>query len=519
MILENIELEETRCFSPLFLDYLKQKSELKEFYHTFPKVDNFEELISQKTFPEDKRNTLNRVLVEQYGPLKTTEAVDFNIHSLNHERTFTITTGHQLNIFSGPLYFIYKIVSTINACKALKAKYPNYNFVPIYWMASEDHDFAEINHFNLFGKRYEWNTDQRGPVGRFKPHSINTIFHELPDSVELFEQAYLDFSTLAEATRFYVNELFGDQGLIVVDADHPALKEEFAPVIKREIFENVANPLVEAASTRLNELGYKSQAFSREINFFYIDNELRERIVREDGLFKVLNTDLSFSDEDMDRLISERPENFSPNVITRPIYQECILPNLAYIGGPAEISYWMQLKNVFAAFDVPFPVLMPRSFGLVINKSSAKKFRKLNLKPASLFEEINQIKTLFLQNVGNHEFDLSLEKKELDKLFEKIKSKAVDVDPSLSGFVGAESAKGFKILDEIGKKIKKSEEKNNEIAISQIDNLKEKLFPAGGLQERHDNFLNFHLNHPDFIKLLLEKFNAFDFRFNILLDE
>ncbi|MEQ8879425.1 MAG: bacillithiol biosynthesis cysteine-adding enzyme BshC [Cyclobacteriaceae bacterium] len=519
MILENIELEETHCFSPLFLDYLKQKSELKEFYHAFPEVENFEKLISQRAFPEEKRNSLNRVLVEQYGPLKTTEAVDFNIHSLNHERTFTVTTGHQLNIFSGPLYFIYKIVSTINACKALKSKYPDYHFVPIYWMASEDHDFAEINHFNLFGKRYEWNTDQRGPVGRFKPHSINTIFHELPDSVELFEQAYLDFSTLAEATRFYVNELFGDQGLIVVDADHPVLKEEFVPIIKKEIFENIANPLVEAASARLNELGYKSQAFSREINFFYIDNEIRERIVREDGLFKVLNTDISYSDEDMDRLISERPEHFSPNVITRPIYQETILPNLAYIGGPAEISYWMQLKGVFSAFNVPFPALMPRNFGLIINKSSAKKFRKLNLKPASLFENLNKIKTLFLENIGNHQFDLSSEKKELGKLFEKIKTKAVEVDPSLSGYVGAESAKGFKILDEIGKKIKKSEEKNNEIAITQIDNLKDKLFPGGGLQERHDNFLNFYLNNPDFLQLLLDKFDAFDFRFNILLDE
>jgi len=290
-------------------------------------------------------------------------------------------------------------------------------------------------------------------------------------------------------------------------------------VIKKEIFENIANPLVEAASARLNELGYKSQAFSREINFFYIDNEIRERIVREDGLFKVLNTDLTFSDEDMDRLISERPEKFSPNVITRPLYQETVLPNLAYIGGPAEIGYWLQLKGVFDAFNVSFPALMPRNFGLVINKSNTKKLRKLNLSPLALFQEINELKTFFLQKTGNNEFDLSVEKKELGKLFDKIKSKAVEVDPSLSGYVGAESARGFKILDEIGKKIKKSEEKNNEIALTQLDALKEKLFPGGSLQERHDNFLNFYLNNADFLLLLLDKFDAFDFRFNILLDE
>ncbi|XOV92471.1 MAG: bacillithiol biosynthesis cysteine-adding enzyme BshC [Bacteroidota bacterium] len=519
MILENIDLGEARCFSPLFLDYLNQKKELKDFYEVFPSVKNFEELINNRQFSEDNRNELNKVLVEQYGPLKTTEAVDFNIHSLTHERTFTITTGHQLNIFSGPLYFIYKIVTTINLCKALRKQFPDYNFVPVYWMATEDHDFAEINHFHLFGKRYEWQTDQRGPVGRFKPHSMNTVFHELPETVDLFEQAYLDFSTLAEATRFYVNELFGDQGLVVVDADHAALKELFVPVIKKEIFESVANPLVEEASSKLNNLGYKSQVFSREINFFYIDNEIRERIVREEGGFKVLNTDLFFTDDEMFRTIEERPEHFSPNVITRPIYQETILPNLGYVGGPAEISYWLQLKEAFKAFDTFFPALIPRNFALVINKANAKKFRKLDLPVAELFGDVHQIKTLFLKNSTNTEFDLKEEKKEMGKLFEKLKKKAEAIDKSLAGFIGAESAKSFKILDEIGKKIKKSEENNNETAMSQIDNLKEKLFPEGNLQERHDNFLNFYLNHPDFIQLLLDKFDAFDFRFNILMDE
>ncbi len=519
MILENISFEETNCFSPLFLDYIKEKPELKPFYGSFPEIGAFETLIKERVFPEEKRNVLNKVLVEQYGPLNKTEAVDFNIHSLTHEKTFTVTTGHQLNIFTGPLYFIYKIVTTINACKSLKSKYPDYHFVPVYWMASEDHDFKEINHFNLFGKRYEWNTEQTGPVGKFKTHSISTVFHEIKESVDLFEQAYLDFSTLAEATRYFVNELFGDQGLIVLDADHEALKEVFIPVIRKEIFESIANPLVESASSELSNLGYKSQAYSREINFFFMEKELRERIVREGEGFKVLNTDYFFSNEEMNTLIENNPEKFSPNVITRPVYQETILPNLAYIGGPAEVSYWLQLKEAFKAFDTFFPALMPRNFGLIVNKANSKKLRKLNLELASIFEETNQLKTSFLEKNGETEFDLSAEKKEMAKLFEKIKEKATEVDKSLSGFIGAESAKSFKILEEIGKKIKKSTEANNEIALGQIDALKEKLFPEGVLQERHENFLNFYLNHPEFIQLLLDKFDAFDFKFNILLDE
>lgn len=519
MVLENIDLEETHRFPPLFLDYLKQKDVLRKFYMDFPTIENFKNIIASRRFGEEQRAITTNVLVEQYGPLKISEAVDFNIHSINHERTFTVTTGHQLNIFSGPLYFIYKIVSTINTCKALKKAYPDYHFVPVYWMASEDHDFEEINHFHLFGKKYNWQTDQKGPVGRFKPHSLNVLFHELPESIELFEQAYLDYSTLAEATRFYVNELFGEHGLVVMDADHPSLKASFAPYIKREIFNSLANALVESASQSLVDLGYKSQAFSREINFFFMENDIRERIVRADGGFKVLNTDMYFSDSEMEELIKNHPEKFSPNVILRPVYQEVILPNLAYIGGPAEISYWLQLKEVFKAFDVCFPALMPRDFALIINKGNAKKFRKLKLKPASLFNDADQIKTTFLTNIVNQEFDLSKEKKDLAKVFEQIRTKALDVDKSLAGYIGAETAKGFKLLEDIGKRIKKADEKNNEIIISQVDSLLEKLFPEGKLQERHDNFLNFYLNHPNFLKLLLDKFKGFDFRLKVLIDD
>ena len=221
MKLEKVTLDETECFAPIFLDYINQKDALKPFYNTFPSVENFEKLIKDRQLSEDHRAILVHVLNRQYGALDKPEAVDFNIHSLGNDKTFTITTGHQLNIFTGPLYFIYKIVTVINACKSLKQQYPDCHFVPVYWMASEDHDLEEISHFNLFGKKYQWETDQKGPVGRMKPHSLNSVIDQLPESVPLFEQAYLDHDNLADAVRYYVNELFGDQGLVVVDADNP----------------------------------------------------------------------------------------------------------------------------------------------------------------------------------------------------------------------------------------------------------------------------------------------------------
>ncbi|MEO1257102.1 MAG: bacillithiol biosynthesis BshC, partial [Bacteroidota bacterium] len=144
---ETLPLDETDCFSQFFLDYINQKETLQPFYSAFPKIENFEQTIKSRNFQDHNRKVLVDVLKKQYQNIEPTPSVEENITLLESDKTFTITTGHQLNIFTGPLYFIYKIVTVVNTCKSLSLKYPNYNFVPVYWMASEDHDFDEINHF------------------------------------------------------------------------------------------------------------------------------------------------------------------------------------------------------------------------------------------------------------------------------------------------------------------------------------------------------------------------------------
>lgn len=516
---EKVTFEEAKCFSQLFLDYINKKESLKPFFNEFPEVENFKEIIENREFPEERRSKLTQVLVKEYGPLQVTEKVDYNIHSLENSRTFTVTTGHQLNIFTGPLYFIYKIVSVINTCKKLSQAYPNYHFVPVYWMATEDHDIAEINHFNLFGKTFTWDTEEKGPVGRFKPHSLTDVIHQLGnEDVSLFEEAYLDNGTLADAVRHYVNKLFGDEGVVVVDGDNEELKKMFAPIMKSEIFDHHSNRLAEVASKKLKEAGYTDQAFSREINLFYMETGLRERIVKEGEVFKVLNTDISFSHDEINDLIANNPEKLSPNVILRPLYQETILPNLAYIGGPAEIAYWLQLKDIFDHYKVKFPALMPRNFALIVNKSIQKKIEKLKFKGPDLFKDTSELKKAFLDKHAANGYDLKAEKAELALIFDKIKEKAAGVDGSLAGFVGSESVGTFKSLENIAKRLKKAEEQNNETSMNQIDSIKEKLFPGGSLQERHDNFLNFYLNNPDFIKMLIQKFDPFKYQFQVLVE-
>ena len=519
MNVEKIDFSQTNAFTPLFLDYLAQKETLRDFYHRPPQRTSFAEQLAEKQLTPEVRNDLVRVLKEQYQGLKTTEAVRENVDALAHDQTYTITTGHQLNIFSGPLFFIYKLVTTINACRQLSQQHPDHRFVPVYWMASEDHDFAEINHFHLFGQRYEWNTEQQGAVGRFGLEGMDEVLSALPEAVPLFEKAYREHDSLAAATRYYVNELFGARGLLVLDADDATLKRHFVPAMQDDALNQSAQQLVEEASQRLDELGYRTQVHPRPINLFYLTNQQRERLVRDEDGFAVNNTDQRFSEEELRQAMETHPERFSPNVVLRPLYQEMILPNLGYVGGPGELAYWLQLKPVFDHYQVPFPILLPRNFALVVSKSNAKKLQKVGLETAELFQDTNTLIKSFVENHADASLSLGEQKAALAKIYEQVEEKVLAVDGSLKGFIGAESSKAFKSLDNIEKRLKKAEEQKQETAVGQLESLKEKLFPEGGLQERHENLLTYHINNPQFIDELLEKLDPFDLRFNVLIEE
>lgn len=516
MKVSKIGIEDTNAFSGFFLDYLSNKEALKPFFGNTPDIDSFEQQLNTKQFSEANRAVLCTVLDEQYDGYEIAPALQQNLSSLATNNTYTVTTGHQLNIFSGPLYFIYKIVTAINACKALKEKHPDYNFVPVYWMASEDHDFDEISYFNLFGKKYQWDNDEKGAVGRLGTGSLTPLLESLPEKVELFEKAYLNHGNLADAVRCYVNDLFGAEGLVVLDADDDRLKSIFAPVIKDDLINHTANQLVEETNQELIDLGYKPQIFPRDINFFYLDEGMRERIVREDGAFRVNNTDLIFTEAQILELLDTNPEKFSPNVVMRPLYEEMILPNLAYIGGPAEMVYWLQLGKVFAHYETSFPILLPRNFALYINSTSQKKADKFDWSDEELFQSIADLQTAFVKANSDAEVTLDSELEALKSVFDHVIQKAEAIDGSLAGFIGAEHSKAVKSLDNIAKRLKKSEERKHEVSLTQIASIKDKLFPGGGLQERHDNLLNFYINKPDIIQDLLAGLDPFDLKMHIL---
>jgi bacillithiol synthase len=511
-------LSDTHAFNSFFLDYVDQKEVLKPFYSRFPAIENFKDQIVEKaaSFSSQDREILAEVLKAQYHTVKPTVRVSESIELLKDSKTFTITTGHQLNIFTGPLYFIYKIVTVVNACKQLKDHYPDYNFVPVYWMASEDHDYDEIKYFRLYGKKHVWVTEQQGAVGRFIPNGLAKLAEEIPGETTIFKEAYSKAKTLSDAVRYYVNALFGDQGLIVLDADNPTLKSSLKKIIREDIFSGVNKTSVDQTTEALEKIGYKTQVFCRDINFFYLDKNVRGRLEKENDHYKVIDSKLVFSKAELENLIEEYPERFSPNVILRPLYQEMILPNLGYVGGPAEIIYWLQLKAVFKNYSVPFPMLIPRNFAMVMDHEVSRKLEKTGLELKEIFEEKNYLYNHWILKYSPRNLTVGPERESVLSLFQQLRDRAALVDKSLSPFVGAEGKRALNSLEKIERKFLRAEKRLHSDKLRQIEFIKDSLFPDGNLQERTDNFLNFYHQDPQFISKLLKALDPFDFKFYVL---
>ncbi len=511
-----VDLKKTGQFSQFFLDYLGGKETLRSFYSHEPKLESFDAAIKAKQFSADKRQILVEVLESQYAGIPLASAAAEQLEALRDEKTFTVTTGHQLNLFTGPLYFIYKLISTINLAKRLQERHPDYRFVPVYWMATEDHDAAEINYFKLDGQTYRWETSQKGAVGDFElDSSFQNFLKGLGFAPAVFRDAYSQSATLAEAVRKYVNELFGAQGLVVLDANEGRLKQEFAEVMSADLFTQQPFAAAQASTQALEQLGYGSQIYPRPINLFYLDKGTRERIERDGEEFIVLNTELRFSAEEIKALLQEHPERFSPNVVLRPVYQECILPNLAYLGGPAEVVYWLQLKGIFDQFGIPFPVLLPRNFAVLIPAVIQKKITQLGWEPEQLFQQFEAWKKDYVQSSSTIDFTLAGPRAQVSQLFKDLANQSHVLDAGLPKAFAAGEVRSLKILEQMGVKLRKAEERRLEVDLLRAKSVFEFLSPGGSPQERVVNFLQFQLAQPTLVEELSASFDPFDFQMQV----
>ncbi len=525
-----IDYDQVEEISKRDLAFIKQQKELADFVPQWATMEAFADVIKRKQQHQVDRKLLSDTLTSQYQGVTTTAAVKDNIKALADDQTFTIITAHQPSLFTGPLYYFYKICSVINLTKQLHKAYPAYRFVPVFISGGEDHDFEEINHLHLYGKDIVWDRESHGPVGRLSTDGLPELVAEIKEILGTSEHAErivsLLSSSLSKADQYsdvnfhLINELFQEYGLVYANMDSAAYKRQLIPIIKDELQHQSSFHIVSQTLEAMDALGLKNQASPREINLFYLKDNIRERIIQEGDRYLVNNTELSFSTAEMMKLVDQSPELFSPNVLLRPLYQEIIFPNLAYIGGGGEIAYWTERAAQFEHYKIPFPLLIRRNSALQVNRANVKQIGKTKYGFTDFIKPDQSLINDFLEVHVSEDIDLTDYRTQLTAMFDEIAAKAAQIQDPLSKLVLAESAKQLKSIDHIEAKLKKALKSKNETDITRLTSIRAKLFPSGGLQERYDNFMMYYAQHGQvWIEELVEHLDPLNGAFLMVVDE
>ncbi|MEC5394226.1 bacillithiol biosynthesis cysteine-adding enzyme BshC [Bergeyella sp. RCAD1439] len=473
--------------------------------------DNFERKIREREgFSPERRRVLVEVLREQSADLQLTDKQRFNLDALLDEKTFTVVTGHQLNLYMGPSFFVYKILQTIKTAEYLREKFPGIQVVPVFWMASEDHDFEEINHFKTKDGFYEFRASSGGAVGRLKVEDTAFVsrFEESfsdrlfgAELIRWMREAYREGASLSQATRVLVQRLFSAYGLLVLDGDDSRLKAQMKPFFRKELLEQV---LYETTAKRigfLKERYGRVQVNPRAVNLFYL-TATRDRIERQGEEYVVVDKNLRFTRTAILEELEKHPERFSPNALMRPVYQEVVLPNLAYIGGNAEVMYWLELQDYFAENNLSYPVLIPRNSVVCLDEKELRKAEKLGLLPRDFFGNFAEVvRGAMLKDVAL-EGVLRDSRLQVEQVFEVLKSRSVETDVTFGHLVAAEQARQLKSYERMHKRLVRAEKRKQAEKLERLETLFLRIHPGGVWQER---VFNFSVFYADYGRLWIEE--------------
>jgi len=496
-----VPYKETGYFSRLVTDYIDAHPGLGPLYNFAPDAAGIDAAIQARQQYPVNRQVLTETLKKQYATLPPHDAAARNLELLGNDNCFTICTAHQPNLMTGYLYFIYKIVHAIKLADELNTAHPGKHFVPVYYIGSEDNDLEELGTFRYGDKKYVWDAaGQTGAVGRMDTASLKPLVADLfkvlgpPGSnldelKELVHNAYLGHKNIAEATQYLVHGLFGRYGLVVLNPDEAAFKKSILHIIKDDLLNHTANGIVAAQQERFPE--YKSQAYSRPVNLFYLDTQLRERIERDKDTWHVLNTEIALSEQELLNLLERHPERFSPNVILRGLLQETILPDVAFIGGGAEVAYWLQLKEVFAHYKVFFPAILLRQSMLWIPAPQAALRKKTGLSIGQLFIPTHELEKAYVTEHGGESWQTRAEMEALEQLMAQLEAKATAIDITLTSSAGAALAKIRHQVQVLEKKMLRAQKRKMKTELERIERLKARLFPNHSLQERTENAMGY----------------------------
>ena len=517
---------QTGFFSKIITDYLDGSAALLNYSGPRPDPAGIREAIANRKKFATNRNLLVQELKLQYDGVSKAEAVHNNIEKLSASNCYTITTAHQPALFTGTLYFIYKIIHTIKLARTLSVQFPEFDFVPVFYMGSEDADLDELSKIYFDLQEVTWETNQTGAVGRMKTKGLEKIIDRIDgefsiddhgkELVSLLKKTYLESTDVQTACFKLINELFGEYGLIILIPDNAPLKKIMSPVFEDDLFSQRPFQILEQPLKQL-EGEYKIQAQPREINLFYLKDDLRGRIERRGDTFYVHESTLSFSEQQMREELKNYPERFSPNVILRGLFQETILPNIAFLGGAGELAYWLEFKPMFNHYGVPYPMLVLRNSFLLVEKKWKEKMERSGLGPADIFKSEDDLINDLVKRESRNQLGLEKEIADANQYYEHLRVLSGTVDPSLSQHVESLQSKAIKPIMELEKKLLKAEKRKFEEQTRQIAQIKSGLFPLNNLQERIENFIPYYARWGrQFLELLFDHSLALEQEFTIL---
>ncbi len=537
-----INYSEISGYSNIFLDYIYEFKNVEKYFKlnfrdkkTYENI--FEKIVTKKRPHQEK---VAAIIAQQYKGFKLSQQTKYNLRLLEQKETIAIVTGQQLGIMGGPLYTFYKIITTIKLVSNLKSKYDKYNFVPIFWLEGDDHDFEEVASFSYIDKNnnltkltYDDDLDadvNRGNVGSLEfKRTIKKIFESLDKTLRgteftdnllnLMYSCYKEKATFKTAFKKLLFNIFDEYGLIIFDPQDKKIKKILTPIFKNEItnFRKHTDISVER-SAELEEL-YHAQVKVKPINLFLSDEVGRYSIEPYENNYKLKGKKGSLSEEDIFDLLETSPENFSPNVLLRPICQDFLLPTGVYVGGPGEISYFAQVIPLYDLFNVAQPILYPRASATIIEKNISKILDKYNLKyqdyqfgKKHLTEKIiTDLETIEVKK------EISNTKIEFELAFDRLKEKLFAIEPTLKKTSEKTFEKIINTLEQLKGKALKAQEKNNETVLNQINKSYDFLMPYSISQEREINFIYFANKYGiNILKLLMNELNVDKYEHQII---
>ncbi len=511
-----IKFDEIPGHLNLFLDYLYEFDSVKDYYkYNFRDPESFQQVfkdIPQK--PHAPKEIISEVLKTQYADFNPSEKTMNNIFALSSKNTFAVVTGQQLGVLGGPLYTFYKIMTAIKLASYLRATYKEYNFVPVFWLAGDDHDFEEVKFIKILDEQNKvlniaYNDDidietNRGDVGSIEfKETIKSFFEEVSANLREseFKKSILDFfssfyqegRTFKSSFKEMIFSLFDKYGLVIFDPQEREIKQLLKPIFKSEIleFRTHTQKLVEK-SAKLEEV-YHAQVKIQPINLFYHDDEGRYLIEPAENEFKLKRKRKKFTQDELLELIEATPEKFSPNVLLRPICQDFLLPTVCYVGGPSEISYFAQVMPLYKIFNIAEPIVYPRSSATIVEKQAASILQKYNVDIKLLLQNPENL----VEKVISAQSDFTIDQlfqpaaSSIEEALDNLKNDLLKIDKTISDSTLKYKQKFSSYLDEFKNKANEANKRKHEITLKQLQKLIIALYPEKNLQERELNLIYF----------------------------